>query len=96
MPRIRQNAQRYADEDFWREIQSRKALAGIKTDKDLAESIGISPSGLSKRKQNVGGMTITDLQRFVKALKPSPVVVLKMLGYSAKDIPRGLQEDRSI
>lgn len=96
MPRIRQNVQKYVNEDFWREIQSRKALAGIKTDKDLAESIGISPSGLSKRKQNVGGMTITDLQRFVKALKPSPVVVLKMLGYSAKDIPRGLQEENTV
>lgn len=96
MPRIRQNVQKYVNEDFWREIQSRKALAGIKTDRDLAESIGISPSGLSKRKQNVGGMTITDLQRFVKALKPSPVVVLKMLGYSAKDIPRGLQEENTV
>lgn len=96
MPRIRQNVQKYVNEDFWREIQSRKALAGIKTDRDLAKSIGISPSGLSKRKQNVGCMTITDLQRFVKAVKPSPVVVLKMLGYSAKDIQRGLQEDRSI
>lgn len=61
MPRIRQNAQRYADTDFWREIQSRKALTGIKTDKELAGSIGLSASSFCKRKQSTEDLTVASI-----------------------------------
>lgn len=87
MPRIRQNAQRYADTDFWREIQSRKALTGIKTDKELAGSIGLSASSFCKRKQSTEDLTVATLRQMVRVLTPNPVVVLKLLGYSTKDIP---------
>lgn len=96
MPRIRQYAQKYADEDFWREIQSRKALVGISTDKELAEAMGLSASSFCKRKKDAAGLTVSDLRRFVGALKnnpPNPEIVLKLIGYSQKDIQKFLKED---
>ncbi len=91
MPRIRQYAQKYANEDFWREIQSRKALMGIRTDKALAEALGLSSQGFSRRKQNVDVLSLTDLRNLVKVLHPDPVLMLKLLGYTGKEIPGDLK-----
>lgn len=88
MPRIRQLAQKYADEDFIKEVKCQKIQVGIKADYELASLLDISPPCLSKRLRHPETMTVKDLRGFIRILKLDPVFVLKMLGYSSKEIPK--------
>lgn len=86
MPRIRQYAEKYANEDFLKELSHRKVDCGIRTDKELGEMIGVCPSSMSKRKQRPETFAVGELRGLVRVLKPDPVVVLQFLGYSQKEI----------
>ncbi len=92
MPRIRQLAGHYAEEDFLKEIKHRMIEAGIKSDRQLAAQIGIGPSTLCKRKQNIHDISISELQEFVRILLPDPGIVLRLVGYSEKEINRFLKD----
>ena len=81
MPRIRQYAQRYADEDFVKEILRQKIECGIKSDAELARSTGISPATLCKRKKEPDTSTVAELRELVRELNPDANVLLKFLGY---------------
>ena len=71
MPRIRQYAERYAVEDFWKEIDRCCPLAGIQSD------------NASKGKTE---MRVSVLRKLVTALHHNPAVILKTLEYSEKEI----------
>ncbi len=88
MPRIRQLAEKYAEEDFLKELRVRMVFAGVNTDRELAERIGITPATMCKRKKSVGGFSLGELQGLVREVKPDPVIILKLLGYSGKEISR--------
>lgn len=93
MPRIRQYADKYAEADFWKEVQIRKVMVGINTDKDLSQAIGLWPSGYSKRKKDVNIFTLAEFRLLIKTLKPGPMVVLRMLGYSQKEIQNDFRKE---
>ena len=88
MPRIRQYSDRYASEDFKKEIYRRL------TDKyeevsvrALARDTGISQSTLNtKIRHDNSNLDISELQRIVAVLSPDPGIVLKLLGYSQSQI----------
>lgn len=88
MPRIRQYADRYTSEDFWKEIDRCCPLAGIQSDNAAALGRGIGVDGQNLRHYRNGKtvMPLDVLQKLVTTLRPNPAVILKTLGYSEKEI----------
>ena len=88
MPRIRQYADRYTSEDFWKEINRCCTLAGIQSDNAAALGRGIGVDGQNLRNYRKGKtiMPLDVLQKLVTTLRPNPAVILKTLGYSEKEI----------
>ena len=93
MPRIRQLAEKYAAEDaekakenFMEELDHQKYLNGYRSDRNLADTLGISAPSIGRYRKNPGTMQIETMQKFVALLKPDISVVLRLLGYSEKEI----------
>ena len=88
MPRIRQYAERYATEDFWKEIDRCCPLAGIQSDNAsaLGKRIGEGYQNLLNYRKGKTEMRVSVLRKLVATLRPNPAVILKTLGYSEKEI----------
>lgn len=88
MPKIRQYADLYAQRDFWREIDRRCPDAGVQSNNNaaLARAVGTADVTIGVYKQDPGKMQLKTLSRFVSVLKPDPGVILRLLGYSDKEI----------
>ena len=88
MPRIRQYAERYAVEDFWKEIDRCCPLAGIQSNNAVAleEKTGVDHQTLRNYWKGKTEMRVSVLKKLVTTLHPNPAVILKTLGYSEKEI----------
>ena len=86
MPRIRQNADRDTMRDFAAEINAQRWRFGLTSQKAFGESIGTCQSTAGKYLKEPETMPLSVLRSVVKTLKPNPVILLKALGYSTKDI----------
>ena len=80
MPRIRQNAEKYADSDFLREIRVRMAYLNIPYAQDLADMAGIPNSTLAGKLREPGKFTVAQLRKIIKTVNPDPDVLLRFLG----------------
>ena len=92
MPRIRQYAEKYSNEDFLREIRSKQGYYNLRTQEELGNAMGIPKSTMRKRLINPESLTIQDLRSMIRVLNLSPVAVLKFLGWSDKAIKSALGE----
>lgn len=86
MPRIRQYEEKYAQDDFLKEIGSRCVWAGFQTNEDLGKAIGVSAASAGNYKRDPGRIRLDTMQLMVKKLKLDPGIVLRFLGYSNNDI----------
>ena len=88
MPRIRQYAERYAAEDFWKEIDRCCPLAGIQSDNAsaLGKRIGEGYQNLLNYQKGKTEMRVRVLRKLVTTLHPHPAVILKTLGHSETEI----------
>ena len=88
MSRIRQYAERYAVDDFWKEIDRCCPMAGIKSNNAsaLGKRIGEGRQTLLNYKKGKTEMRVSILRKLVTTLHPNPAVILKTLGYSEKEI----------
>ena len=86
MPRIKQKAEAYAEEDFRREVRSRQGYYDLMSQQALAEKADIPRPTLRKRLLEPEGMTVAELRKLVRTLKPDPKILLLLIGYSAKDV----------
>ena len=88
MPRIRQYAERYAVDDFWKEIDRCCPLAGIQSNNAVAleEKTGVDHQTLRNYRKAKTEMRVSVLRKLVTTLHPNPAVILKTLGYSEKEI----------
>ena len=86
MPRIKQKAEAYAEEDFRREVRSRQGYYDLMSQQAQAEQADIPRPTLRKRLLEPEGMTVAEMRKLVQTLKPDPKVLLLLLGYTAKDI----------
>lgn len=84
MPRIRQNAQQYARDDFLREVRVRMAYLNIPCNQDLADLAGIPNSTLTGKLKEPDKLTVDQLRRIVQVIDPDPEVLLKFLGSNRK------------
>lgn len=88
MPRIHQNADKYAAEDFRKEIRVRQGENDLMSKSALAEEVDIPRTTLLKRLLDPMTMSFGEFKKLNEALHPDPGVVLMLLGYSAKEIKR--------
>ena len=86
MPRIRQKEQQYADEDFRKEVRIRQGAYDLMSQQALADASGIPRPTLRKRMLEPETMTVEEFRKLVGAIRPDPGTVLRLLGYSSKDI----------
>ena len=98
MPRIRQLAEKYAENDqknvekaFWKSVKVRCAEQDIDTWADLGQQTGIPESTFQNYRANIGKVQINTMRKMVGLLKPDIQIVLLLLGYSEKDIQKFVQ-----
>ena len=86
MPRLRQNADRDTMGDFISEVNAQRGRFGLTSQRVFGESLGIAQSTAGKYLKEPEAMPLGVLRSLVKTLKPNPIVVLKALGYTTKEI----------
>ena len=86
MPKLRQNAERDAMKDFVAEINAQCGRYGYKTQASLARLLDVCQPTVSNYMKSPETIPLGKLREIVKQLKLDPVVLLKMLGYSTKQI----------
>lgn len=88
MPRIRQYAEKYTDDDFRKVIRHGLTDLGYRYDSELAEVTTMSVTTACRKVRAPSTMSLEQLRSVIAALDPDPVAVLRFLGYSMKDIRR--------
>ena len=84
MPRISQLADKYAREDFAKEIRRKQGEMELMSVRALAEAIDIPASTLGPKLREPDKLDVVDLRKIVKTLSPDPAVILRLLGYETK------------
>lgn len=92
MPRIKQYADKYAVEDFRKEVRVRQGERDLMSKQALAEAIDIPRTTLVKRLTDPMGMTFGEFKKLNQTVHPDPGVVLALLGYTGKDINKFRKE----
>ena len=89
MPKLRKPPETpaAAKADFVREVRVRRAHCDM-TQKQLAEEVGVVPSVMSNLLSDPDKINIGRLRTIVQTLGPNPEILLKVIGYTAKDISR--------
>lgn len=88
MPRIRQYADRDALKDLRGEIEAQGCRFGYKSQRALAEPLGVSQGTVGNWLKDPDGISVGNLRVIVKKLKIDPVILLKAVGYTTSDIKR--------
>ena len=88
MPRIRQKAIQYTEEDFREEIRRRQGACDVMTVRALARLIDMPHTTLGYKLRDPNLLTVEDLRKLVGALKPDPKTMLLLMGYSASEIKK--------
>ena len=85
----------YAIEDakkaFRRELEHCMLDLGIGSKKELAIRAGKDPRTMYRKFEDVTRMDIADLSQLKAVLCPDPIVLLKAIGYTQKEIERSYQ-----
>lgn len=91
MPKIRQYADRDALTALRGEIEAQGCRMGYKSQRALAEPLGVSQGTVSNWLNDLDGVSIGAMRNMVKKLKLDPKVLLMALGYTTKDIKERFQ-----
>lgn len=92
MPRIRQYQEKYAEEDFIRELDARCGWAQLKTQNEIGKAIDVSGASIGNYRKQPGKIKLETMQKIVKVLKFSPGIILRYLGYSQQEIRKFAKE----
>lgn len=83
MPRIRQNAELYRQEDFIKAVKHAQVDAGFDTSADLADAAGIPRTTLWRRMRNPEDMTLRELKMLIRVLPVPAGALMEFLGIKA-------------
>ena len=86
MPRIHQNAEEYAMKDFLAEVNAQSARYGYRTQEALGSALGVCQATAGNYLKKPETIRLSALRAMVKVLKLDPVVMLRALGYTTKEI----------
>ena len=88
MPRIRQYANQYANEDFVKELRKKMIDYNYTSFKEVAQTVQIDPRTLYRRVENPDKFCVSVFRKIIPILQPDPGIVLSLLGYTKQDIKR--------
>lgn len=88
MPRIRQFATQYANEDFIKELRKKMIDYNYGSVKELAQTMPVDPRTMYRRVENPEKFTVSDFRKIIPLLHPDLGIVLTLLGYTKQDIKR--------
>lgn len=88
MPRLNQHSERYAQEDFSREIRKQQGYYDLMSQRALAEAAGIPRSTLREKLLAPDKLEVSEIRKLVKAIRPDPVILLAFLGYGKQDLKK--------
>ena len=88
MPRIKQYAEKYAEEDFRREVRCKQGYYDLMSMTALSNETGIPRTTLAKRISIPAGMSVEELRKIIAVLHLDPEISLALLGYTTKEINR--------
>lgn len=88
MPRIRQYANQYANEDFVKELRKKMIDYNYKSVKEIAQMIRLAPRTLYRKVEDPDLFRVSDLRKIIPVLQPDPGIVLSLLGYTKQEIKR--------
>ena len=92
MPRLKQYEETYAMNDFVAEINAQSARFGYKSQESLSNVLGCCQATVHNFLRSPETISLSRLRQLVKVLKLDPLVVLKALGYSEKDLRARFRE----
>jgi len=88
VPRIYQNADKYAVAGFQQEIRKQQGQYNLMSVRSLAGAVGIPHTTLTPKLHEPHKLTIGDLQKLIKTIHPDPGILLILLGYSKQEIKK--------
>lgn len=91
MSRPRGYAAEEAKEAFRKELEHCMLDLGISSKKELAARAGKAPRTMYRKFEDVSTMDIADLSALKDILCPNPLLLLKAIGYSQKEILRAIK-----
>lgn len=87
MPKLRKTDQQKRESAFWAAIAERAARKGLKTDAEIAATIGMSRSSYTRRKSDpYDRMSLGEAVRMNRALGITPAQCLEYMGYTREEI----------
>lgn len=91
MSKIPSKEPEYAKNHFLRHIESRAAWFGLSSAEDLGDRVGVTGTTVRQYRKAPEKMQLQTLQEYIRKLKLDPLVVLRFLGYTQKDINKALR-----
>lgn len=92
MSKIRQYYEKYAAEDFLREIRVGQGSADLMNNRSLSDACGIPYQTLLRRIRNPEDFTLGEIRKLFKVLPMRPAVLLAFVGYTTQDIKKLAKE----
>lgn len=93
MPRIRQNAERDAMNDFLSDVKGQMARHGYTSQKALGKALGLCQGTVGNYLTSPGSIRLDVLKEMCKTLKLDPITILRALGFSSKDIKKSYMKE---
>ena len=88
MSRQRRTPEENSEDRFRAEVRIRQGYYDLMSQRALAAETGIPQGTLSKRLAQPENFTVAELRKLVGTIVPDPVAVLKLLGYTDRDLKR--------
>lgn len=88
MPRLTQNAEKYAVADFQQEIRRRQGHHNVMSVRSLAALAGIPHTTLNPKLHDPDKLLVSDIRKLVKTIHPDIGILLSLLGYSKQEIKK--------
>lgn len=86
MPKLKVKAGEYAREDFAKELRKNMIDRNIESVKELADMVGMDGRTMYRRMDDVDQLRVSELAALKTVLSPNPVLLLRVLGYTNKEI----------
>jgi len=88
MPRIRQYAERYQNEDFVKAVKTQLVMLNMEQ-KDLAQMIGVCEATITQMLRHPEKTPVERLRKTIDVLSLEPETILRFCGFKEKDVKRG-------
>lgn len=93
MPRLRQNADRDTMKDFVADIKAQATRYGCTTQSAMGKALGLCQGSVGNYLREPETIRMGVLRNMCKTFKLDPIILLRALGYSSKDIKKSYMKE---